>query len=53
MILSPAVVHRRVGVDRAFFMLRIADEVHPGRVVERWSHCLNMKEEDMEKRRTG
>jgi len=53
MILRPAVVHVRVSVDGAFFMLRIADEVHAGRVVERWSHCLNMKYEDMEKVRTG
>lgn len=53
MILCPAVVHGRVGVDRAFFMLRIADEVHAGRVVERWGHCLKMKDEDRVKGRSG
>ena len=53
MIFGPAVVLGRVRIDRAFFMLRIADEVHAGRVVERWSHCLNMKDGDMEKGRTG
>jgi hypothetical protein len=34
MILRPAVVYRWVGVDGAFFMLRVADEVHAGWVVE-------------------
>jgi hypothetical protein len=53
MILRPAIVYRRVGVDRAFFMLRIADEVHAGWVVEQWGHCLKMKGEDTEKGRSG
>lgn len=53
MVLRPAIVHGRVGVDWAFFMLRIADEVHAGRVVERWGHCLKMKDDDTERGRTG
>jgi len=53
MVLRPAVVHGRVGVYGAFFMLRIADKVQAGRVVERWSHCLKMKDDDTEKGRSG
>ena len=34
-------------------MLRIADEVHAGWVIEWWGHCLKMKGEDTEKERSG
>jgi hypothetical protein len=40
MVLSSAVVLGCVGVDRALFMLRIADEVHTRRVVKRRGHRL-------------
>jgi hypothetical protein len=40
MVLSSAVVLGCVGVDRALFMLRIADEVQARRVVKRWGHRL-------------
>jgi hypothetical protein len=48
MILRPTVVHGRVGIDRAFLVLWIADEVQSWWVVEQRSHYLELRKRGLE-----
>jgi len=47
MILRSTVVHGRLGIDRAFLVLWIADKVQSWRMVERRSHCLESQKTKM------
>lgn len=48
MILRSAVVHGRVGIDRAFLVLWIANEVQSWWVIEQRSHYLELRKRGLE-----
>jgi hypothetical protein len=48
MILRSTVVHGRVGIDRAFLVLWIANEVQSWWVIEQRSHYLEMRKRGLE-----
>ena len=45
MILRSSVVFGRIGIDGAFFVLWIADKIHPWWMVERWCHRLKLRKD--------
>lgn len=45
MILRSSVVLGRIGIDGAFFVLWIADEIHPWWMVKRWCHRLELRKD--------
>jgi hypothetical protein len=47
MILRSSVVLGRIGIDGAFFVLRIADEIHPWWMVKRWCHRLESRDKNV------
>lgn len=46
MILRSSVVLGRIGIDRALFVLQVADEVHPWWVIKGWCHRLELRKVD-------
>jgi hypothetical protein len=48
MILRSSVVHGRVGIDRAFLVLWVADEVQSWWVIEQRSHYLGLGKRGLE-----
>jgi len=51
MVLRSTVVHGRVGIDRAFLMLWITDEVQSWWMIEQRSHYVEMRKKELEVRR--